>query len=388
MPGGLTRVSVEPSSLVVSMQLGGGSKDTWVLDGGRSAGAPPTAREAPLLAATSRRTAGIPSRVADNLFWLGRYAERVEAGVRLVRALLPVLSGESDLGRTASLDTAIHLLTALNYLPLQFIDIPLAERRWQLHGLLSRLIFDPMQASGIGWNLRNLRRATWPLKERLSQDTWQVLQQLDADFGNVAPGNPETRLAAQTNLLDRAIITLSAFAGLLNESTTRGPGWRFLELGRRLERSLQTVTLLRAALSQAPFEGERVLEALLQILDSSITYHTRYFTALRTEYVLELLFADEGNPRSLAFQLALLATHTRHLPGYDPDPERFAPARLANQALQTVRGTNLRDLAETDEEGNLAAFEALARGLSGTLFELSDALATRYFHHLTATRLA
>ena len=112
LPGGLTRVSQEDRSLVVSMQLGGGSKDTWVLSAeDEEESVTVRAPETPTIA--PRSSGELPSRVADNLFWLGRYAERVESGVRLVRVLFPGLSGEADLGGSASIDTIVHLLNGL-----------------------------------------------------------------------------------------------------------------------------------------------------------------------------------------------------------------------------------------------------------------------------------
>src|SRR5207302_9877726 len=126
----------------------------------------------------------------------------------------------------------------------------------------------------------------WPLKERLSQDTWRVLQQLETEFSRTLPSDREHRLLAQMTLLDRALETLSAFSGLLMENTTRGPGWHFLDIGRRIERTLQTSDLLLASLARAPFEIERSLETLLQLADSYITSRSRYFTLLRVEFVL------------------------------------------------------------------------------------------------------
>jgi uncharacterized circularly permuted ATP-grasp superfamily protein/uncharacterized alpha-E superfamily protein len=385
LPGGLTRVSTEASSLVVSMQMGGGSKDTWVLGDATEVSSPPRVASSPLEAP---RSAGeLPSRVADNLFWLGRYTERVEAGVRLVRALLPGLSGEEDFGRTATLEVAIQLLSGLGYLPKETLDASLAHRRWQLQRLLSQMTYDPSRNSSIGWNLRHVRRVTWPVKERLSQDTWRVLQQLESDFSRAAPANPETRLVAQMELLDEAVMTLSAFAGLLMENTTRGYGWRFLDIGKRLERAFQTAELLHAALADAPFDIDSHLETLLQIADSAITYRTRYFTALRTEHVLELLLADEANPRSLAFQLAVLLGHLQSLPGYDPAEGEPLPRILAEQALGSVRQASMDDLAARGADGDMAALEELILAMKRTLCDLSNALTARYFSHLAASRL-
>jgi uncharacterized alpha-E superfamily protein len=368
------------------MQMGGGSKDTWVLSEADEHGIEHRATQ---IKVDQPRTAGeLPSRVAENLFWLGRYAERVEADVRLVRALLPGLSGEEDYGRTASLESATHLLIELNYLPEELRSASLQERRWKVENLLASVVYDPSGVSGIGWNLKNLRRVTWQVKERLSQDAWRVLQRLEEVFSAPPPSNPEARLMTVTDVVDRAVVILSAFAGLLAESTTRAFGWRFLELGKRLERAHQLCILLRTALTHAPFEIEPLLVALLQIADSSITYRTRYFSALHPEYVLELLVADGTNPRSLGFQLAALVDHLDQLPKRGPGENSDPPNVLARAALDRVRNVSGEDLAARDAEGNLAALEELLAKLVSTLYDLSDAIGARHFSHLATGRLA
>jgi len=391
LPGGLTRVSTADKSLVVSMQLGGGSKDTWVLgkDEEEEAPARPTVAE-PTVA--PRGAGELPSRAADNLFWLGRYAERVEDSVRLVRTLLPGLSGEADFGRSASLETVTELLANLRYLPDAQGPASLAQQRWQLQRLLTGMVYDPSRTTGIGWNLKQIRRVAWPLKERLSQDTWRVLQQLDLEFSSAAPAHADQTFVAEMNLLDRAIVTLSAFAGLLMENTTRGYGWRFLEIGRRLERALQTANVLDAALSRAELKDdggdlESCLEVLLQIADSSITYRTRHLTAMRTDYVLELLLADEANPRSVAFQLVALLEQIQHLPGRDTDDSASPEEKLISKALGAIRQAWMEDLARRDDEGNLSALGELTQQVRGWLYDFSDALTARYLSHLTQSRL-
>jgi uncharacterized circularly permuted ATP-grasp superfamily protein/uncharacterized alpha-E superfamily protein len=384
MPGGLTRVSTGGSSLVVSMQMGGGSKDTWILGGEAEVHRPPAPQVQGL-------PTELPSRVADNLFWLGRYSERVEAGVRLVRALLPSLSGEEDFGRTATLDTSVHLLGNLGYLSDEFPAMALAQQRWHVESLLSKMVYDPARLSGIGWNLNNVRRVAWPLKERLSSDTWRVLQQLETELSTSAPIAREYRLVAQMNLLDRVIVTLAAFAGLLMENATRGHGWRFLQIGKRLERGLQTTDLLQATFSEAPVDINPLLQTLLQAMDSSITYRSRYFTDLRPEFALELLMNDPGNPRSLRFQLEALLEHLGQLPGYDVSPEQLEgaplPLMLAQSALGRVDEASIEDLVTRDEKGMMSGMGDLARQLKGTLYDISDALSARHFSHLTTSRL-
>jgi uncharacterized alpha-E superfamily protein len=315
----------------------------------------------------------------------------VEDNVRLVRTLLPGLSGEADFGRSASLETVTELLANMGYLAEESPSSSLAQQRWQLQRLLTGMVYNPSRSTGIGWNLKQIRRVAWPLKERLSQDTWRVLQQLDMEFSSAAPGNADQTFVAEMNLLDRAIVTLSAFAGLLMENTTRGYGWRFLEIGRRLERALQIANLLDAALARACVkedgEIEPCLEVLLQIADSSITYRTRHLTDIRVEYVLELLLADEANPRSVAFQLVTLLEQIHHLPGRDTDESVSPEEKLVSKALGAVRQAWMTDLAKRDEEGLLSALGELSNQLRGTLYDFSDALTARYLSHLTQSRL-
>ncbi len=386
MPGGLTRVSSRSDSLVVSLQMGGGSKDTWVM-GETDHAVSAVPRPARNTAASSRTGSDLPSRVADNLFWLGRYAERVESSVRQARVMLPALSGEEDFGQQTSLDTAIRMQVAFRNLPFEILGVSLNEQRRHLERLLTEVVYDSTRVTGLGWNLKQVRRVAWHLKERLSGDTWRVLQQLESEFSHTAPMGPDQRLAEAMRLLDSVILTLSAFAGLAMENTTRGQGWRFLDIGRRLERGLQTSFLLRHALAEAPPEPALFLQALLQIADSSITYRTRYMTDLRPALVLDLLLADESNPRSVGFQIAGLSEHVQKLPERDSVNRYPLEQRIALKALTTVRLARLDDLAALDADGRRPELETLLDGLQYDLLDLSDALTAKYLTHLVPSRM-
>jgi len=385
MPGGLTRVSSQDSSRAISMHLGGGSKDTWVLSG--TADEPAAVRRT-LVPAKGARIAAreLPSRMADNLFWLGRYTERVENRVRFARALLPTLSGEEDFGRFASLETATRLLSGLGYLPPETVFASIGEQHWQVQRALTEMIYDPSQMSSLRWNLREMRRASWHLKERLSLDTWRVLQQLEAQFSRVPPASVDHRYLAGMDLLDNVIVTLSAFSGLLTENTTRGLGWVFLEIGRRMERALQTAELLSSGLASAPSDLEPHLQVLLQIADSSITYRRRYPTVVQAESVLEVLMMDETNPRAVAFQLVTLLQQVDRL-------QEIASAgqgrerELVVEALESMRNAKGEDLAERTAEGRFRGLDELIGELRWTLYEVSDLLTATYLSHLTASRL-
>jgi uncharacterized alpha-E superfamily protein len=384
LPGGLTRVSTEGSSLVVSMRLGGRSKDTWVLGDRREAAT--AARQSFLQLSILQTNEELPGRLADNLFWLGRYVERVESRVRMARTLWPAISSEEDFGQAVSLETAIRVLGGLAYLPVETAAGSVGEQRWAVQRILTELVYDPSQTSSLRWNLKELRRVAWHLKERLSSDTWRTLQQLETTFTGFAPASPDQRYAGGLDLLDNAVLTLSAFSGLLMENTTRGMGWRFQEIGRRSERALQTCELLRCSLASAAAELEPCLQVLLQVADSSITYRRRYPTALQTRLVLDLLIKDESNPRSVAFQLATLLHQIIRLQENQEDAETSLERNLASTALNAVRSADAAEISQRDDQGIFSALENLVDNVKGTLCKLSDALTARYFSNLSACR--
>jgi uncharacterized alpha-E superfamily protein len=268
------------------------------------------------------------------------------------------------------------------------LKVSIAEQRWRLHNLFSNMVYDASRTSGIGWNLRQVRRVAWPLRERLSEDTWRVLQQLDAGFSRPAPLHPDGRLSAQMELLDRAIVNLSALSGLIAENITRNLGWRFLEIGRRLERALQTADLLRAAVVPASFGQDNYLDTVLQIADSTITYRTRYFSTLQTDYVLELLMTDESNPRSFAFQIAALHKQVGRLPLHRRESTAPSYELIVASAARELRNACIADLVKRGAGGNADALEDFIRHMKAFLCDLSDALTSCYFSHATASPLS
>ena len=384
MPGGLARVTAELNSQRLPASLGGVSKDTWV-QGEREGVREPDPLPAFSVSSLADRN-NLPSRAADNCFWLGRYAERVEAGVRLLRALLPALSAEEDFGRAVTVEMAMHILIALRFLPREVATSGLGEQRWRVQRFLTDSIYDPSRVSSLGWNLKEIRRVAWHLKERLSNDTWRVLQDLEAEFSRAVPVDSEHRFVAQIGVLDRAITTLSAFSGLLMENITRGEGWRFLEMGRRLERALQLADLLRAGVTEVPPEAQPYLYILLQVADSSMTYRTRYLSVLRTELVLQLLVADEANPRSIGFQMTALAQHYDVLEtlGDGKNPQLGA---LVRASLEAIRSSSTDTLAQRDPDGRFPELEAFLQQLRGNLFEFAESLTAQYLSPAKAAHL-
>ena len=376
MPGGLTRVSRSLDTLVVSMQSGGGSKDTWVLGDGP---APPFTllRPATHPLDVSRATFDLPSRVADNLFWLGRYTERVESTARIARSLLARFFNEGDSARTAGLNAGIDLLTALGHFGGKRPASPERE--------VLAMIHDPALVGGMISNIHQVRRVALLLRDRISLDAWLVLNQLDQRFSSDPPAEA-LRFSAAQDRLDHAVLTLSAFGGLVMESMTRGDGWRFLDIGRKLERAIQMTELLRNTLTGQALGDSGVLEAVLEIADSSITYRSRYLTSFQPDLVLDLLLVDEANPRSIAFQLARLREHMDRLPGSHTSVRRPPEARIALSMLTAVQLADVRELGSTHGPEASAKRDTMFTELLGDLHQLSDTLTRSYFIHAVQSR--
>jgi len=376
MPGGLTRVSTSLDSMVVSIQRGGGSKDTWVLGDGP---APPFTLLRPSTHPldVSRATFDLSSRIADNLFWLGRYTERVEAAVRITRAILSRFFQEEDAARAAGLNAGLGILAALGYIA--------GERPSAAEKEVLAMVYHPAASNGLVWNIHQVRRVAWLLRDRISVDAWLILNQLDQQF-STQPPSEEFRVSAAQDRLNHAIITLSAFGGLVMESMTRGDGWRFLDIGRRLERAIQMVQLLRNGLAADSAGGVGVLEAILEMADSSITYRSRYLTSVRVDLVLDLLLVDEANPRSIAFQLARLREHIGELPGSKTSTRRPPEERMALSLLNTVQLIDVRELERAGGRESVDARDSLLAKLITDLGLLSDTLTRAYFSHAAQSR--
>lgn len=372
LPGGLTRVSNNPDDLVVSMQSGGGSKDTWVLaDGVTSPPEPAPVLAEPRLADTV--SPGVPSRAADHLFWLGRYTERLEQLLRVLRCVLGRVSDQPGGGDPAERrgleELAAHLGLFAPSPPVELGSRELSQR-------MLEVLYQPEEPGGVRELLKRVRFIASTVRDRFSGDTWRILGRLEID-ARARPGR--LPLARATALIHSLVLDLAAFNGMEMENMTRGHGWRFLDFGRRLERGLRVLKLLSAAVS-VESASSAVLEPVLEIADSVMTYRRRYFTAPQMAGVLDLLLRDESNPRSLLFQVNVLADHAAALMDSKTGTSHLDQQRIQSLA-SSLRSVVLDDLAVPPVAG---ADQPLARSLTtwtAELAGLSDEVTNRFFSH-------
>ncbi|MFZ5957008.1 circularly permuted type 2 ATP-grasp protein [Pseudomonas knackmussii] len=369
MPGGLTRVASAADAEVVSMQRGGASKDTWVLADlpvhgeplrPRSIGARDLIREDPYL----------PSRVVENLFWFGRYAERCDDNARLLRV---VLSRYVDAdGDEQALRSALALASALGVLPQG--EEPLEQR------LLAALL-EGDWGSSLSANLRRLHWAAAQVRGRLSRENWLALLELQRELQGLDPRR--TELGDALDFLNRLLMSLAALSGFALDDMTRDDGWRFLMIGRRIERIQFFADAIAGFLEGGAAWDPGALEWLLELGNSTITYRSRYLAGPQLIPVLDLLLLHEQNPHALFFQLQALDRSLERL------HQEFGAPREMDLKHLTERLRSF-DFATLEEAlfGNAGLDEVIA-GLARLLRELargagqvSDRLGLRYFAHV------
>jgi uncharacterized circularly permuted ATP-grasp superfamily protein/uncharacterized alpha-E superfamily protein len=384
-PGGLTRVSSDTESFIASMQAGGGSKDTWIKSS-RPVSQATLLSTAVKQVAISRATFDLPSRIADNLYWLGRYLERVEAFVRIARVIFARLQ-ENEHG-SSGIELGMRTLSGLGYSP--FYESADSEhytkgRRGSVQDRMLAMIYDVNQKHSVSWTLDQLYHVAWLLRDSFSADAWNILHQFSQQF-TTRPGDDPLLLANTRILLDDALMTLSSFSGLTAESMTRGDGWRFLEIGRRIERALQMIELLRHGLHADTADLSADLQTLLEIADGSLTYRSRYLTSMQTDLVVDLILLDEVNPRAVAFQLARLRDHVEELPKRLTQSRHSSEIKLVMRMLIAVQLVEASDLVHIDGSATWNDLNKILTNLSSGLRGLSEALARHYFEHTLLTR--
>ncbi|SFL63243.1 circularly permuted type 2 ATP-grasp protein [Pseudomonas sp. NFACC46-3] len=368
LSGGLTRVAAEADAEVVSMQRGGASKDTWVLGEQVPGGEQWTAQRTVGVHDLVRRDPYLPSRVVENLFWFGRYCERCDDSARLLRIMLGRYVDGDD---PQALQSAVALGESLMLLP----------EEGELHErLLAALLGDDWSFS-LRSNLQRLQWAASQVRGKLSRENWQALVELQREAAELETEEPD--FGELLDFLNRLVMSLAALSGFALDDMTRDEGWRFLMIGRRLERLQFLSSSLAAFLRSDAVFDQAGLEWLLELGNSSITYRSRYLAVAQLIPVLDLLLLDEQNPHAVLFQLKLVARTLKRL-----NDDFGAPKETALPELVTRLSRFDLHCLENPLFGE-ASLRAALDGLADLLQEVadvggqvSDRLALRHFAHV------
>ncbi len=359
LPGGLAKVGKSAQAPQVWPSHAGFTKDVWISDEGAAFARRTDVRISPSTIGQHPSAMEVPSRIAEQLFWVGRNLERIELVTRLLRVTLRNLTGEAGRLQQQQLSACLALIRGCNLLPKDTVIHPTQALK-----TLSALIHDEAAQGGIPGLTRSLMLNAAAARDRLSDDTWRFFNRLE----NVI--HSSRSFLGTTDLqrtLDKLILHLSAIAGMESENMTRGQGWRFLEVGRRVERSIGTLSLLKTAAGQPTGESP-LLDSLLETCDSVMTYRRRHFSRPQLDAVIELIFYDATNPRSVAYQIGILDREINRFPG-NPEFGLFPKIK--------------EHLRELDERfANHEAPVATEFGtISKSLETFADMLTQHYFSH-------
>lgn len=386
MPGGLSRVATRSETLTESMAAGQRSKDVWVLADGP---VEPVSLLRPRQTALElRRSANdLPSRAADHLFWLGRSVERTEAQVRHVRSVVARMTTELQPASLADLHLLVLAIDEPGESPLAKVHVN-DEGLWQaLIESVWSFLYDPYRKGGLFNTIESTHRTASVVRDRISVDGWRIINQLTIPQSlHVAVPRTSADLADALAPLNQMLTSLSAFSGLCNDSMTRGPGWRFLDIGRRIERALQTLRVIRGLLVDGRTDVLPRLEAMLEIADSSMTYRYRYLTTLQLAPVLDLVLADESNPRAVGFQLMALSEHVRSLAHDESEMVRTSEQKLVLSAQASLRLADVESFCTVNGTSDRRHLDKFLSHLAAELRALSDSITHTYLTHTVDSR--
>jgi uncharacterized alpha-E superfamily protein len=275
-------------------------------------------------------------------------------------------------------------LAKANVTPPEAAELAAGTRRC-LARQLGDLVFDADRAYGLRQTLRDLARTASLARDRLSSDSWRILRSLQTeDFARrpvfATPGL-RLQIAGLLGALDQGIQRLAAFSGMGMENMTRGVGWRFLDMGRRIERSIQTVALFEGLIGAEEPEDDGSLFLVLDIADSFMTYRSRYLLTPQLAPVLDLLMLDETNPRSVAFQVAALSEHLERLSRAAPQAVRSSEQRIVIGTLSDLQLADLSTLCRRSRAGDRPGLKTLLDRIATDLPQLSVGITRTYFSH-------
>ena len=386
LPGGLARISTHTQDRVINMQAGSPSKDTWI-----TATEPErtivfeTTPENPR-ATKNSSLLSLPSRVAENLYWMGRYAERAEASLRLLRTVFVLLNGEEPISLNARrilLQTVTQITATLpGFMNASNELLACPEEE------LLRVIIDDSRTGSIKSTLNAMLSSADESKELLSTDTLRVINDLRDALDDLNFTLKGGLTSAPEEALDPLVTALAALSGLMQESMIRGVGWRFMELGKRIERSRQIINSVRSLMIPVTEEGTQstLLTALLISMEVMITYRRQGRVRRGIELGLELVMLDDSNPRSLIFQLERLQQIIIKLPQTDTSiGELEEEERALLEATTSLKLSRLSQLLETTS-GKRKDMDTLLQQLDKLLNDCNQLISDKHFEHRTNTQ--
>ncbi|MBS1600436.1 MAG: circularly permuted type 2 ATP-grasp protein [Bacteroidetes bacterium] len=392
MEGGLTRTSADYGNYIISNQMGGISKDTWIIsaESGSTFNVRKELEQAPENGMTYKSEV-LPSHTAENLFWVGRYAERVLGNARFQRTVMQFVEEANKAFSDNDEYIKESLLQALTLHTHTFPGFigPESEKKlkepWEE---LNEILFDAEKTGSLAYNIGLFNRAVYTVRDHWSTDTWRVLRDMEENWQKAF----EQRQSSHHRIiyaLDNLITSMVAFIGLNRESISREQGWTLLNMGRKIEQSLLLINMLRVTLVQRHDEQiEYILqEAVLKSNECLVNYRYKYRSHLKPSLVLDLMLLDPLNPRSLLYQLERLKVDVSGLPKISSGHQLPDHERLVFEAYSMLKLASKEKLAEPEKNNGIYKnLDVFLTKMNKLLYSLPNVISKAYFMHAQASK--
>ena len=360
MAGGLVRSSANAGNFNISSQTGGFSKDAWIIspEPGRVVN---VLKENPEGAAETYNDM-LPSHAAENLFWVGRYTERVLGNARFLRTVMQFLAEGNKLKTDNNRQTERNLLEAFTRYSFTlpgFIGEKAEEIFEDPWKEMKDILFNEKRTGGIMFNFLQFHKAIHEVRDHWSTDTWRVIRRMEEELQNGIPLTHHGHLQ-MIHTLDNLITSTVAFIGLNRESISREQGWIMLDLGRKIEQSLLVIAMLKTTMIKKYNEQVEynLQQSVLMSNEGLVNYRYKYRRPLQNLLVIDLLLFDPNNPRSLTYQVIRLKAYLKNLPKNKGMQSTTEYERLIFEADSHLKLANKNELSTPDEDGykNLEIF--------------------------------
>ncbi|MCI4406519.1 MAG: circularly permuted type 2 ATP-grasp protein [Sulfuricurvum sp.] len=380
MSGALVRVGTSTDSLVVSNQLGGSSKDLWVLGESESIPLSPIFHSN---AAVENSLGNIPSLRAENLFWLGRYLMRAIITARMIRSTLKFTTNASRFDHTSTSQTREMLTKALTHVTMTYPGFLDDEKSVLVFEEIASISFDSSRVGSLAQILMMLSNTNTYAKSILPLEASRIFERMGREWNQFsAEEKPYPRFIIHN--LDKLLMQLMAYKELIQESLFADQGSVLYEIGGRIERSLLLISKARALLTPAhdPLSEYEILETLLSTCESLNAYRARYRSSYEMRNIIEFLILDINFPKSLISEIEGLMKILPQLPKFKNTTYLSRYEEPIFEAFSAIRLSKIETLAVLPENGYIRSeLDALLSNLSDRLLSASSELSKTYFAH-------
>lgn len=390
MPGGLTRTSYVKDSFIISNQTGGISKDTWVISNGNDNVSPSKSNIRSNDPSTYLKKDSLPSNTAENIYWVGRYSERLISNARFLHSVMQyVLLNSNQSESLAVSNTKKILLETLTHCTFgypgfvsnkTFDATDLIENPWPE---LSKYLYDEQMHGSLAKNLLYFRKSIYNVRNFLSVDTWRIVRHLDGVLSNVKNNDTHDHLIMLADI-DKLNTSIFAILGMNRENVRRTQEWVVLELGRKIEQALFSINFLQNIFkNKTNYQTEHdLLQAVLDATQSMVSYRFTYRDHLQLSLLLEMLVLDMNYPKSLVYLISKIISRINELPKVgNHEPEKEAEL-LMLESLSILNNTNGLSLSNFNFDSNeYVELNTIFDKLTDKLLETSAIISKIYFKH-------